>query len=68
MNAVKAVAKYLSTIRAEEEEEGLLHLQTPHTCVELLFIKKYLDSFEYINSSAMWIQILTLLTEKKFTD
>jgi hypothetical protein len=27
-----------------------------------------LDSFEYINSSAMWIQILTLLTEKKFTD
>jgi hypothetical protein len=47
MNAVKPAAKYLSTIRAEVEEAGLLHLQT-HTCAELQYIKKCLDTFEYI--------------------
>jgi hypothetical protein len=65
MKAVQAIAKYLSTIRAETGETALLHLQI-HICAKLEFIKKYsyLCTFEYITLSAIWIQNLTLLPDK----
>jgi hypothetical protein len=62
INAVKPVAKHLSTIRAAVQEEELLNLQ-PDARAELQSITEYLDTFECILLSTIWTEILTLLQQ-----
>jgi hypothetical protein len=63
INAVKPVVKHLSTIRAAVEGAELLNLQ-PHARAGLQSIKEYLDTFECIPLSTIWIEMLTLLQKQ----